>query len=164
MHKLLPSKKKTLRNNQSFFITKEVRKAIMSRSRLCNKFLKKKSQECKQTYNKQRNLCVTMVRKAKKNGHLKNWALASRHRHRYPHSNMNIVFLKPFELKFASIYLLSKHSATCNMYSCNVSWQHLILLKPLTFDYVPISEMSRSGEQYCTWSIADLHFDLCLFI
>ena len=156
MHKLLPSKKKTLRNNQSFFITKEVRKAIMSRSRLRNTFLKKKSQECKQTYNKQRNLCVTMVRKAKKNGRLKNSALASRHRHRhwhrhrYRHSNMNIVFLKPLELKFASIYLLSKHSTTCNMYSCNVSWQHLTLLKPLTFDYVPISEMSRSGEQYCT--------------
>ena len=39
----------------------------MTRSRLCNKFLKTESQECKQGYNKQRNLCVTMVRKAKKN-------------------------------------------------------------------------------------------------
>ena len=38
----------------------------MTRSRLRNKFLKTKSQECKQAYNKQRNLCVTMVRKAKK--------------------------------------------------------------------------------------------------
>ena len=60
-------KKKTLRNNKSSFTTKEVRKAIMTRSRLRNKFLKIKSQECKQAYNKQRNLCVTMVRKAKKN-------------------------------------------------------------------------------------------------
>ena len=34
---------------------------------LQNKFLKTKSKECKQPCNKQRNLCVTMVRKAKKN-------------------------------------------------------------------------------------------------
>ena len=66
LNKLAPSKKKTLRNNQSSFITKEVRKAIMTRSRLRNKFLRTKSQEYKQAYNKQRNLCVTMVRKAKK--------------------------------------------------------------------------------------------------
>ena len=39
----------------------------MTRSRLRNKFLKPKSQECKQACNKQRNLSVTMVRKAKKN-------------------------------------------------------------------------------------------------
>ena len=67
LNRLAPSKKKTLRNNQSSYITKEVRKAIMTRSRLRNKFLKTKSQECKQAYNNQRNLCVTMVRKRKKN-------------------------------------------------------------------------------------------------
>ena len=67
LNKLAPLKKKTLRNNQSSFITQEVQKTIMTRSRLRNKFLKTKSQECKQDYNKQRNLCVTMVRKAKKN-------------------------------------------------------------------------------------------------
>ena len=39
----------------------------MTRSMLQNKFLKTKSNECKQPYNKQRNLCVTMVRKAKEN-------------------------------------------------------------------------------------------------
>ena len=39
----------------------------MTRLRLRNKFLKTKSQECKQAYNKQRNLCVTMIRKAKRN-------------------------------------------------------------------------------------------------
>ena len=61
VNKLAPSKKKTLRNNRSSYITKEVRKAIMTRSRLRNKFLKPKSQECKQAYNKERNLCVTMV-------------------------------------------------------------------------------------------------------
>ena len=61
LNKLAPLKKKTLRNNQSSFIITEVQKAIMTPSSLHNKFLKRKSQECKQAYNKQRNLCVTMV-------------------------------------------------------------------------------------------------------
>ena len=39
----------------------------MTRSRLRNKFLKTKSQEWKQAYNKKRNLYVTMVQKIKKN-------------------------------------------------------------------------------------------------
>ena len=39
----------------------------MSRSRLRNKFQKTKSQECKQAYNNQRNLCITMVLKREKN-------------------------------------------------------------------------------------------------
>ena len=47
-------------------MAKEVRKAIMTRLRLRNKFLKTKFQECKQGYDKQRNLCVTMLRKSKK--------------------------------------------------------------------------------------------------
>ena len=61
-----PSTKKIFRNNQSSFVTKEVRKAIITRSRLRKKFLKTKSQEYKQAYNKQKNLCATMVRKEKK--------------------------------------------------------------------------------------------------
>ena len=39
----------------------------MLRSRLCNKFLKTKTEEPKQLYNKQRNLWVTLLRKAKRN-------------------------------------------------------------------------------------------------
>ena len=66
LNKSAPSKK-SLRNNQSSFITKEVRKAIMTRSRLDNKFLKTKFQECKQAYNKQQNICVAIIQKANKN-------------------------------------------------------------------------------------------------
>ena len=40
---------------------------IMICSRLHSKFLKTTPQKCKQAYNRQRNLCVTMVRKAKRN-------------------------------------------------------------------------------------------------
>ena len=36
-------------------------------SRLRNKFLETKTEESKQLYNKQRNFCVTLLRKAKRN-------------------------------------------------------------------------------------------------
>ena len=39
----------------------------MTLSKLRNKLLKSKSQECKKAYNKQRSLCVAMVRKAEIN-------------------------------------------------------------------------------------------------
>lgn len=39
----------------------------MLRYRLSNKFLKTKTEESKQLYNKQRNLCVTLLHKAKIN-------------------------------------------------------------------------------------------------
>ena len=48
-------------------MTKSLRKEIMFSSRLCNKLLKTKTEESKQLYNKQRNLCVTLLRKAKRN-------------------------------------------------------------------------------------------------
>ena len=65
--KLAPAKQNTLKNNQSSFITKEMRKAIMTHSTLRNKILKTKFQECKQTLSKQRNLGIAMVRKEKTN-------------------------------------------------------------------------------------------------
>ena len=46
--KLARIKQNTLRNNQSSFITKEMLKTVMTRSKLRNKILKTKSQECKQ--------------------------------------------------------------------------------------------------------------------
>ena len=51
----------------SFLYNKQSAKSYNDRSRLRSKFLNAKSQECKQAYNKQRNFCVTMVRKAKRN-------------------------------------------------------------------------------------------------
>ena len=48
-------------------MTKSLRKIIMLHSRLRNKFLKTKTEESKQLYNKQRNLGVTLSRKAKRN-------------------------------------------------------------------------------------------------
>ena len=59
-------KKKYTRANQSPFLTKEINKEIMTRSRLTNKFLRCRSDENKKTYNEQRNRCVKLVRSAKK--------------------------------------------------------------------------------------------------
>ena len=46
-------------------MTKEVRKAIIIRSKLRNKFLKDKNEQSRNDYRKQRNLCVAFVRRAK---------------------------------------------------------------------------------------------------
>ena len=61
-----PRKKKYTRANQASFLTKEINKEIMTRSRLRNKFLHCRSDENKKAYNEQRNRCVKLVRSAKK--------------------------------------------------------------------------------------------------
>ena len=58
-------KKKYLSANHATFRAKEVRKAIMIRSELRNKFLKDKNEQSRDDYRKQRNLCVALVRRAK---------------------------------------------------------------------------------------------------
>ena len=47
-----PLKKKYIRANHSKFATKELSKAVMSRSKLTNQFLKTKTQNSKMKYNK----------------------------------------------------------------------------------------------------------------
>ena len=48
-------------------MTKELSKAIMLRTRFRHQFLKMKTPEAKVKYNKQRNICVSLTRKAKRN-------------------------------------------------------------------------------------------------
>ena len=67
LNKHAPIKYKYIRANNSSYMTKSLRKEIMLRSRLSKKFLKTKTGESKQLYNKQQNLCVTLLRKAKRN-------------------------------------------------------------------------------------------------
>ena len=61
-----PQKKKYVRGNQSPFMNKNLSKAIMKRSKLRNIFLKKRTEENRNNYTKQRNLCVTLLRKSKR--------------------------------------------------------------------------------------------------
>ena len=61
-----PSKKKYDRGNQMPFMNKDLSKAIMDRTRFRNKFLKNRNDENRKKYSKQRNYCVSLLRKTKK--------------------------------------------------------------------------------------------------
>ena len=61
-----PPKRKYIRANQVPFMTKELHKEIITRSRLRNKFLRFRYEENKKVYNVQRNRCVKLIRNAKK--------------------------------------------------------------------------------------------------
>ena len=61
-----PLKKKYLRANHASFVTKELRKAIMLRTRFRNIYLKQRTETTKVAYNRQRNKCVSILKKSKK--------------------------------------------------------------------------------------------------
>ena len=65
-NKHVPLKHKYIRANQSPFMTKELQKAIMHRSKLRNRANRTKSEADLLEYKKQRNLCTFLLRKAKK--------------------------------------------------------------------------------------------------
>ena len=65
MNRTAPLKQKHVRANNSPFINKTILRAIMKRTRLKNKF-KYQCEGNKRAYNVQRKLCVSLVRKAKK--------------------------------------------------------------------------------------------------
>ena len=60
-----PLKMKYIRANDQPFVTKELRKEHMKRSRLRNKYLKNRTETNSVAYKKQRNLCVALLRKVK---------------------------------------------------------------------------------------------------
>ena len=64
--KRAPIKKKYIRANQSNFMIGKLSKAIMKRSKFSNRFLKEKSQVSKKACNIQRNYCVYLLRKTKR--------------------------------------------------------------------------------------------------
>ena len=57
---------KYVRANEAPFMNRTIKKAIMKRSRLRNKFIKNPSEENNLNYKKQRNFCVTLLRNEKK--------------------------------------------------------------------------------------------------
>lgn len=64
--KQAPPKKRYLRSNHESFINNEISKAVMTRTRLGNCFLKNRTDENRELFCKQRNLCVSVLRKSKK--------------------------------------------------------------------------------------------------
>ena len=59
--------KKDLRANHSKFLSKELSKEIMLRLKLHNKFVKDKTNQVRTKYSKQRNICVHLLWKEKRN-------------------------------------------------------------------------------------------------
>ena len=66
LNRYAPRKRKLPRGNQMSFITKDLSKAIMRRSTLRNNFLKNRTGENKGLHTKQRNYCVSFLRKSEK--------------------------------------------------------------------------------------------------
>ena len=60
-----PPKTKYLRANDGPFMTKALRKAMMNRKRLRNKYIKSRTEENHKTYKKQRNFCVKLLCRTK---------------------------------------------------------------------------------------------------
>lgn len=65
-NKHVPLKFKYIRANQGPFMTTELRKAVMNRSKLRNVLNREKTEDANSAYKKQRNLCTNLFRKAKK--------------------------------------------------------------------------------------------------
>ena len=59
-------KKSYVRANQALFINSKIHKEIMRGNRLKNKFINFKTDVERIVYNKQRNYCVSLIRKEKK--------------------------------------------------------------------------------------------------
>ena len=74
LDKHAPRKQKFMRANNSNFVIKSFRKATMKRSKLRNKYLPERTKEAKSLYNKQRNLCMSILRQNKRDyfGNLNN--------------------------------------------------------------------------------------------
>ena len=65
LNKCASRKKKHAQGNQMSFFNKELSKTIMILTKLLNIFLKNSSKENKILYRKQRNFCVSLLRKIK---------------------------------------------------------------------------------------------------
>ena len=63
---IAPLKSRFIQANQVPFINKEIQRGVMVRSKLRKKFLKSRSENDKKAYNKQKNKCVSLLRKTKK--------------------------------------------------------------------------------------------------
>ena len=66
VNQFAPLKQKLIRNNRQPFMTKTLRKAIMKRSKLRNKFNEERNIENWSEYKRQRNLCSNLLKQSKK--------------------------------------------------------------------------------------------------
>ena len=67
LNKYAPRERKTIRRSESLFINNEISNAIMKRTELRNKILRHKTVDSRQAFVKQRNYCVSLLKKSKRN-------------------------------------------------------------------------------------------------
>ena len=67
LNKYAPRKKKCIRGNNAPFMNKTLCKAFMHRSKLKNRFNKIPTEDNKRLYKRQRNFCVSLLKKEKRN-------------------------------------------------------------------------------------------------
>ena len=72
LDKHAPIKRKYTRANNSVFMAKELKAAIMQRSKLRKKISKERTNDSKHLYDRQKNLCVSLLRNTKKD-YFKQW-------------------------------------------------------------------------------------------
>ena len=65
LDRFAPLKRKVVRNNNQPFMTKTLRKAIMERSKLRNKFNKERKAKNWSDYKQQRNYCSNLLKESK---------------------------------------------------------------------------------------------------
>ena len=63
---LLAIKKRYVRANQASFMNSKMHKEVMRKTRFRNKFIVSETNADRITYNKQRNYCVSLIRKEKR--------------------------------------------------------------------------------------------------
>ena len=68
-----PIKKKIVRGNEAPFMTKELSKVIMNKSKLHNRYTRWLSRENFLTFKKQKNICKNLNKKTKKELFFKNY-------------------------------------------------------------------------------------------
>ena len=66
-NKHAPIERKLICANEATFMTKDLHKVIMKRSKLSNKFLKSRNLSDMKNYTSQRNLCTKLLKKHQKN-------------------------------------------------------------------------------------------------
>ena len=67
LNKYASRERKTIRRSQSLFINNEISNAIMKRTELRNKILRHRTVDSRQAFVKQRNYCVSLLKKSKRN-------------------------------------------------------------------------------------------------
>ena len=66
-----PKIQKLIRVNNAYFMTKNLRRTVILKMKFRNKILKEKTEESKSLHKKHRNLCVSLLRKTKRNVYTK---------------------------------------------------------------------------------------------